>query len=411
MDGYGVITFANRAFAECLKVERDELSGRNFPDFLTTPDGLSLAKWLKSEEPIPNHPFLLNVVGVDQIPHSLSCRLAPAADAFLLIGEYPQDKNTVVQEELLQLNNQLAVLSRENARKGRELARTLSDLKKTQSMLVHQEKMASLGQMTAGIAHEINNPIAFVLSNEQVLKRDFEDLMAFINAVGDRLTEIAALSPGIHAKIVESAVETGLEYLSEAVPRKISANVEGLERVKQIVTDLRNFSRLDEAEQKYCDLAEGIASSLRFLGVLIQERGILVETDFAPLPPVLCAPGPLNQAISNILTNAIQASRTGESVQITTRLEENGYCIEVTDHGEGIHPEHLKKIFDPFFTTKPVGSGTGLGLSIAHQVVSAHKGIILVDSDPGSGTTVRILIPGEFDNKQPPSEVMPHGSR
>lgn len=412
LDSHGRIIFANRVLAEYLGCDPNELTGRSFLGSLTTHDETILARWISAKDPLPKTMFVLNLVGPDRVPRSLLCRMARIDDAFLLFGEPPADKNAATQEELLQLNNQLAVLSRENARQGRELARALADLKKTQAILVHQEKMASLGQMTAGIAHEINNPVAFVLSNEQILKRDFEDIFEFINTVGDALPEIAALSPLIHGKIVASAGETGLEYLAEAIPRKIKANMEGLERVKNIVIDLRNFSRLDEAERKYCHLEEGINASLRFLGLLIKERGVSVETDFAPLPKVLCAPGPLNQAISNVLTNAIQASLPGQSIRICTRLEEDRYCIEVTDHGEGISPDHLKKVFDPFFTTRPVGSGTGLGLSIAHQVVEAHNGSIHIDSVPGSGTRVRILIPREpeAEHKQT-GEAAIHGSQ
>jgi two-component system NtrC family sensor kinase len=175
----------------------------------------------------------------------------------------------------------------------------------------------------------------------------------------------------------------------------MEANIKGLERVKKIVLDLRNFSRLDEAERKECHLAEGIESTLLFLGPLLQEHGVTVETDFAPLPKVLCSPGPLNQAISNILANAIQASQSGQAVRVSTRRDGDRFVVEVADHGAGIPAEHLAKVFDPFFTTKPVGSGTGLGLSIAHQVVAAHDGRIEIDSLPGSGTTVRILLPGK----------------
>jgi signal transduction histidine kinase len=284
-------------------------------------------------------------------------------------------------------------------------------LKKTQAMLVHNEKMTSLGQMTAGIAHEINNPIAFVLGNEQVLKRDFDDLLTFINTLGDALPEIASLSPRIHSEIIGKAGEVGLEYLTEAVPRKIEANIEGLERVKQIVLDLRNFSRIDEADRKLCNLAEGIASTLRFLGPLLQEHGVIIETDFAQLPELLCSPGPLNQAINNVLANAIQASRPGQTVRASTRLDGDWYCVEVVDHGAGISAEHLAKVFDPFFTTKPVGSGTGLGLSIAHQIVTAQDGRIEIDSFPGGGTTVRFLLPHKQQNGAVDTrKEKPHGA-
>ena len=389
----GRIRFASHALTDCLGADAPEMTGRDFRDFVTAPDSGIISRWLSGDDALPDDLFLLNLVGQDQAPYSIRCRMASVDEGFLLVAEPPQEVNLSLQKELLQLNNQLSVLSRENARKGRELTKALADLKKTQSMLVHQEKMASLGQMTAGIAHEINNPLAFVLSNEQVLKRDFGDLLAFINTMQNNLSEIASVSPRIHSDIVGKAEEVGLEYLAEAVPRKIEANIEGLERVKRIVLDLRNFSRLDEAERKYCDLAEGIESTLRFLGALLQEHVVTVETDFAPLPQLLCSPGPLNQAISNVLANAIQASQPGQTVRVSTRLDGDWYSIEVTDQGAGISAEHLTKVFDPFFTTKPVGSGTGLGLSISHQIVAAHGGRIEIDSLPGLGTTVRILLP------------------
>lgn len=388
----GEILYANATLAEALKVPENELVGENFQNYLTAPDGESLEQFLAMER-CPPKGMLLNIVDTEQIPHSLHFVMESLTEGVLLLGEPPQDDNQSLQEELIQLNNQLSVLSRENVRKGRELSRALADLKKTQSMMVHQEKMASLGQMTAGIAHEINNPLAFVLGNEQVLQRDFDDLLAFINTLGDTLPEIAALSPRIHAEILHKAGEVGLEYLAEAVPRKITANIEGLERVKNIILDLRNFSRLDEAEQKLCDLNDGIAATIRFLGPLQQESGVTIATAFADLPPLLCTPGPLNQAVSNIVANAIQASQPGQIVQITTRRTKDWYVIEVCDQGCGIAAGHLDKVFDPFFTTKPVGSGTGLGLSIAHQVVVTQGGKIEIESQPGFGTTMRILLP------------------
>lgn len=399
LDSAGGIVYVNTALSKCIKADSAEIVGRNITAFLTGPDGELVTKFLGGTGTVPDQALLLNLVDTERIPHSIRFRIAPLEGSFLFMGEAPEDNNRSLQEELIQLNNQLSVLSRENIRKGRELAKALADLKSTQAMLVHQEKMASLGQMTAGIAHEINNPLAFVIGNEQVLKRDFDDLLSFINMIGDALPEIAALSPRIHSEIIGKAREVGLEYLAEAVPRKINSNIEGLERVKNIILDLRNFSRLDEAEFKPCDLAEGIESTLRFLGPLQQEYGVTVETDLPPLPPLLCAPGQLNQAISNIFANAIQASHPGQIVKISTRLDDTWYRIEVTDQGSGIAAEDMTRVFDPFFTTKPVGSGTGLGLSIAHQIVAAHEGRIEIDSQPGSGTTVRILLPSRIDNK------------
>ena len=402
LDIGGRILYANQILSKCLKVGCAELAGTSFSKFLTEPDGETLAKRLSETAISTDQELLLNVVDADQVPHTLRFHFAKLDDGTLLLGEQPQDDNQALQEELIQLNNQLSVLFRENIRKGRELAKTLTDLKKTQAMLVHQEKMASLGLMMAGIAHEINNPLAFALGNEQGLRCDFDNLLAFINTLGDALPEIASLSPRIHSELIGKAEEIGLEYLAEALPRKITANIEGLERIKNIVLDLRNFSRLDEADLKYCDLAEGIESTLRFLGPLMRDHGVTVNTDFALLPQLLCSPGSLNQAISNILANAIQASQPGQAVRLATRRDGEWCSVEVSDQGVGIPAEHLEKVFDPFFTTKPVGSGTGLGLSITHQIVAAHDGRIEIDSLPGSGTTVRILLPVNPDkrNKQ-----------
>ncbi len=406
----GTIRFANQALLDLINIDRSEITGKSILCYLTEPDSASISNSMSAGVSSPGKVMLLNWVGNDQVPHSLNCRLDSLADGFLLLGEPPRENNQALQEELLQLNNQLSVLSRENIRKGRALSKALDDLKKTQAMLVHQEKMASLGQMTAGIAHEINNPLAFVLGNEQVLKRDFDDLLVFINTLGDLLPEIAELSPAIHAGIVARAEEVGLEYLAEAVPRKLEANIEGLERVKKIVLDLRNFSRLDEGERKDCVLTEGIESTLRFLGPLQQEYGVTVQTNFSELPPLLCSPGPLNQAISNVLANAIQASPRDTVVRVTTRQEGDWTVVVVEDQGAGISSEHLSKVFDPFFTTKPVGSGTGLGLSIAHQVVDAHAGRIEIDSQLGAGTTVRLLLPSHrpLDEKHSRKETT-HG--
>lgn len=389
----GSFRFVNDTVAALLKKDRKELRGRRVFEFMTRPDADRLSLWLSGGQALPDDVFVMNVVDSENIPHSLNCRISWLDDLLVLVGEPPQSDNLALQEELLQLNNQLAVLSRENIRKGRELAKALAELKQTQAMLVHQEKMASLGQMTAGIAHEINTPIAYVMNNESILKRDFDDLLEFINTLGDALPEIEGLSSRIHSEIIQKAEAIGLEHLAEAIPRKISANIEGLDRVKKIVLDLRNFSRLDEAERKLSDLAEGIQSTLRFLGPLIQEHDVRVETELAPLPLVLCSPGPLNQAIHNIIANAIQASCPGQVVRVSTDQIQDEYCISVIDQGAGISPEHQSRVFDPFFTTKPVGSGTGLGLSIAHQVVAAHGGRIEIDSQVNQGTTVRILLP------------------
>ncbi len=402
LDGSGTILQVNRPMARFLDLEISGSVGRHIYDFLIATDAQLLLRFLTGKTPLPKEEFFLNAATDKQSPRSLRCRLFIAGDLFFLTGEPALDSDHKLHEELLQLNNQLAVITRENIRKGRELSRTLEELKRTQAMLIHQEKMASLGQMTAGIAHEINNPVAFVLNNEQVLKRDFNDLQAFIATVMDVLPDLAITAPHIHARLVEVATNQELEILKGTIPRKIGANIEGLERIRDIIRDLRIFSRLDEAERKPCHVHEGIEAGLRFLKPLLQERGVTVETSYAELPPLLCAPGPLNQAITNIVVNAIQASHNGQSIRIALFGGADWITIEVTDHGDGIQVEHMDRVFDPFFTTKEVGSGTGLGLSIAHQVVASHRGRITLDSSAGSGTVVRIVLPVETGKELSP---------
>ena len=389
----GVFLWVNQTIAESLGRKSSDLCDCTITDFLPTTNADLLLNYLSGQVTLPDRAFIINMVTDSQPPRSLHCRLVPVDAKFLFLAEPTHDDNQLIHEELLVLYNQQTVLARENTRKSRTLAKMLDDLKKTQAMLVHQEKMASLGQMTAGIAHEINNPIAFILNNEHILRRDLADMLEFITTVAEQITELEEKSPDSHNVIIQKASELDLEYLMEAAPRKVTANIEGLERVKEIILDLRNFSRLDEAERKPSTLSSCVEASLRFLGPLLQEQGVTIETSFADMPPVLCAPGPLNQAISNILTNAIQASPSGQKVKVSTTEDDTCYIIQVQDSGTGIAPEHLGKVFDPFFTTKPVGAGTGLGCSIAHQVVTAHQGRIEITSTIGKGTTVRILLP------------------
>jgi signal transduction histidine kinase/heme-degrading monooxygenase HmoA len=389
----GSIRGCNSAIATLLKIPSERLVGKSLWQFLPDADAASLQRRAQSAGLGSKDRFFINVVDAQNVPFTLECLLDVQPDGFSLIGEAPRKQDDAFQEEMLRLNNELAVLTRENVRKSRALEKALADLKDAQARLVHQEKMASLGQLTAGIAHEINNPIAFVGNNQSTLQRDFEHLLALINVVGDCLSELAAGCPAVADQIIRKAAEIDLPFLARSVPKKIADNLDGLERVRRIVLDLRNFSRLDEGEVKCCDVAEGIRSGLKFISTVLDQYGVTVETHFPPLPPLLCSPGPLNQAVSNVIVNAVQASRPGETVKVSTAQESGCYVISVQDQGCGIAPEHLTRVFDPFFTTKPVGTGTGLGLSIAHQVIQMHQGDIQITSEIGKGTTIRLSLP------------------
>jgi signal transduction histidine kinase len=247
-----------------------------------------------------------------------------------------------------------------------DLAHAYSELKSTETQLVHTEKMASLGRLVAGVAHEINNPVSFIASNVTPLRR--------------RLSQAADRSTANARKALREA-----EEITDVMAR-------GAERTAAIVKDLRTFSRLGEATRKPADLHEGIETSLRLLAPRWRER-ITVHRDFGALPLVECDPGALNQVFMNILANACDAIAEKGNVWITTRADAECVTVVMRDDGSGIPPEVLPRIFDPFFTTKDVGQGTGLGLAISHGVVVAHGGSITAESAAAGGTTFRIVLP------------------
>jgi signal transduction histidine kinase/heme-degrading monooxygenase HmoA len=389
----GKLLRVNHAVARRTRRPLEELEGSSIFAHLTESDRETVRARMEQGERRLDEVTTLNFVDRDHAPYSLSCKVDVMPEGLLIIGEAPARKDEALQTELLELNNELATLSRENVRKKRELEQALTKLKDAQALLVQQEKMASLGQMTAGVAHEINNPIAFVLTNHETLLRDFQELLGFVNIVGDSLDELSATNRSFYERILTQAEAIDLSHLVEIIPRKIAHNLEGLERVKQIVLDLRSFSRLDENSYKPADINEGINATLRFLSPLLAAQQVSVETFLTEMAPLTCSPGTLNQAFSNVIANAVQASPPNGAVNVSTAAEA-GFCVvTVTDNGAGIDAEHLGRIFDPFFTTKPVGSGTGLGLHIARQIVTAHRGEILVASEKNVGTTVTIRIP------------------
>ncbi len=251
-----------------------------------------------------------------------------------------------------------------------ELKRALSELRETQSQLLQSKKLASLGELVAGVAHELNNPIGFLYANLDHIERYLARLR---NGDGD-----AARNHALLAELIESCRE-------------------GARRTKAIVQDLRTFSRLDEHERKPIDLNAAIETTLRLLAHRLK-AGIVVETELGALPPVACFPGPINQVLMNLLANACDAVGERGTIRIRTRALAGGdaperVVIEIEDSGVGIPPENLERIFDPFFTTKDVGKGTGLGLSISHSIVERHGGTIEVASEPGRGTRFTVMLP------------------
>lgn len=274
-------------------------------------------------------------------------------------------------------------------RRNEELAAQKAELERLQAQLVHSEKMASLGQLAGGVAHELNNPAGFIHSNMEGLGECASGLARLMDAY-DRLS----LAPDLAAQLKAVKDEIRYDRLLSDLSSIIADCQEGAQRIHDIVLNLRTFSRLDEAELKKIDIHAGIEATIRLLSKFYSSNRITLKRDYGDLPLVECFAGQLNQVWMNLLSNAAQAIGRGPGeVRIETGTTDDKLLVNISDTGNGIAPEHLKKIFDPFFTTKPVGEGTGLGLSIAYGIVQKHGGTITVESTPSKGSKFTTLIP------------------
>jgi len=270
-----------------------------------------------------------------------------------------------------------------------QLEKAHAQLQATQAQLVQSEKMRALGQMVAGVAHEINNPAAFVANNLAHLARRLPALRALYDAYA-ALRPLAGPDQRAALEAAEQAAETN--YLWQDLPDLVRESQDGVERIRGIVLSLRNFARLDEAVTKLADLNEGLQSTVRLVRPLCQGRVEITEA-YGPLPLLLCRPGELNQVFLNLLTNAIQAIPAAGQVWITSAAAGDHVTITIRDTGTGMDAATLAKLGEPFFTTKPVGSGTGLGLAVSLAIVARHHGRVWFDSEPGRGATARIELP------------------
>lgn len=270
----------------------------------------------------------------------------------------------------------------------RELQLSYSALKElntklveAQNQLLQSEKMASIGQLAAGVAHEINNPIGFINSNLGTLQRYVDDLLRLVDAYDGDVDDGRKV-----------AKEIDLAFLRQDIVSLVGESRDGVMRVKRIVQDLREFSHVDEAEWQWTAINKGLESTLNVVWNEVKYKAEVVK-EYGDLPEVYCLPHQLNQVFMNLLVNAAQAIEGRGVITLRTRQEGEGVQIEVADTGKGIPAEILPRIFDPFFTTKPVGKGTGLGLSLAYGIVEKHKGRIEVESEEGKGATFRVWLP------------------
>ncbi len=325
-----------------------------------------------------------------------------------LLQQYLKAKKVAqaaLEETNYRLEIQVAERTTKIKQKNIQLQQTLQELQHTQVQLIQTEKMSSLGQLVAGVAHEINNPVNFIYGNLIHIREYSQQLLTLINLYQQ---ENCNYNPEITILIDE----IDLEFIIDDMPKILSSMTVGAERIGEIVLTLRNFSRLDEAEMKPVDIHEGINSTLLILQHRLKEnhkqQEIAIIKDYGNLPLVECYAGGLNQAFMNIFSNAIDALHEWEaeclkaevekhfsSIIIHTQVKnEEDVIISIKDNGSGITEEVKTRLFDPFFTTKPVGKGTGLGLSISYQIiVEKHKGKIQCISAPGKGTEFVIEIP------------------
>ncbi|MBX5439564.1 MAG: GHKL domain-containing protein [Thermoflavifilum sp.] len=305
----------------------------------------------------------------------------------------------VLSQQNITLERMVKKRTEDLERANLELTQTLKNLQEAQVQLIQAEKMATLGQLTAGIAHEINNPINFVKSNVKPLQMDLYDLIALIQTYEKQLQ---LLLPA-HAMEEIEAIKKKINYpeLIEEIRLLLKGIEEGAERTAEIIRGLRIFSRLDESELKKADIHECIESTLILLRASIPDN-VIVEKHYGQLPLIECYPGKVNQMLMNLLTNAIHAIKSkavhapeGEKIIITTSMEADGkhIRISVADTGTGMTPEIKQKIFEPFFTTKEVGEGTGLGLPIVYSIVEKHGGKIFVETTYGKGSEFIIILP------------------
>jgi len=308
-----------------------------------------------------------------------------------------KENEQLIREQNIVLEQRVEERTHALKESNESLQMTLDHLKETQAQLVEAEKMASLGQLTAGVAHEINNPINFVTSNVAPLKRDIRIVWDVMDAIQQVALSDLPVAEKEH-RINTYRDEQDIEYLKIEIDFLLKGMHEGANRTAEIVKSLRIFSRVDEDSLKFADINEGLESTLVILNSMIRE-GIQVNKRYAGLPPVECYPGKLNQVFLNIITNAVYAinkkfnGSSGGVLEISTAIDEDNVIISIRDNGTGMREDIKEKIFEPFFTTKEVGEGTGLGMSIVYNTIKKHKGEIKVESQIGEGTKFTLIIP------------------
>lgn len=296
--------------------------------------------------------------------------------------------NEKMEEDLRRRTTAEAELVRRNA----ELTDVNRKLTMAREQLMQSEKLASIGQLAAGVAHEINNPIGYIFSNFSTLETYIESLLKILDAYEKAHSDRDCAEAVQELNALRNEVE--IDYLKEDIPALMNESREGITRVRKIVQDLKDFSRTDTGlEWQWTNLHQGIDSTLNIVNNEIKYKADVIRR-YGQLPDVECLPSQINQVVMNLIVNAAHAIEKGRgTISITTSVVGEEVQIEIADTGTGIAAENLSRIFDPFFTTKPIGQGTGLGLSLSYGIMQKHGGSISVSSIPGQGTTFTLRLP------------------
>ncbi len=289
------------------------------------------------------------------------------------------------------LEEKVRELGAANSQLEARVADGVDELHKAQEQLMQNEKMAAIGQLAAGVAHEINNPVGFINSNLNSLARYLENMIEVID-----LYQVVEPLLDKHDEVVDLIYlvkkRFDLNYIKQDVHELVSECIDGTARVRQIVQDLKEFSHVDEAEWQLVDLHQGLDSTLNIVNNEVKYKAEVIK-EYGDLPPVECIASQINQVFMNLLVNAAQAIEEYGTITLRSGVRDGGAWVEIADSGKGIAPEHLKRLFEPFFTTKPVGTGTGLGLSLSFGIVKKHHGHIDVQSAVGQGTRFTVWLP------------------
>lgn len=350
-------------------------------------DALDLCRKLRSKTNAPDA-YVITLTSRAQKTDPLEV-IASGADDYIAKPFDPQELKARINisERIVNLNATL-----EDA---------LDRLESTQTQIMQQEKMASIGQLAAGVAHEINNPTGFVSSNLKILEDYFVDINQLVGSYHELVEVLVAeplqetLSAKASAKLEKVQAEEqrfDIGFVREDITDLLHDCRVGAGRIKKIVLDLKAFAHPGEDKPQMVDINKGIQATLNVVNNEIKYKAT-VSTDFGKLPALRCFAQELNQVFMNILVNAAQAMKESGTIVVRTSYADGQICIEISDNGVGIHPDNINRIFDPFFTTKGVGKGTGLGMHIAYNIIQKHRGTIHVESTLGAGTTFIIQLP------------------